>query len=107
MQAERFGAAPPFPFERSFVFETPAADVEEGLPRYIVAGLETLLSEPRDWPRELRLLLSKSFQAIREFNKNGDKTIDHVGILADNLMVDRLGPEAALQILNETIVETS
>lgn len=100
MQAERFGAnLASAPFDRAVILRTTSADIAKGLPRFIVAGVRTKLKHPRDWARELELFLTAAFEAIIIHNAQQNDTIERVGILIDNLFVDRVGSECAIDLL--------
>jgi len=102
MLAERYAAGPPFPSDRSIVLKSPPADVERGLPPFVVAGVQTELASPRDWDGELRLFLGAGVRAIRDFNRTSETKITHVGVVADALLVSRLGAPAVVRAIAES-----
>jgi RHS repeat-associated protein len=100
MQAERFGAnLASAPFDRAVILRTASADIAKGLPRFIVAGVRTRVTQPRDWAGELELFLTAAFEAIVAHNAQQQDPIERVGILLDNLFVDKVGSERAIDLL--------
>ena len=92
MQAERFGAMPPFPLHVALVLATPASDVQKGFPPFIVTGVAVANDDPKDPQWQLRLVMTSLLRAIRDACARG-QTIRRVGMLPEHLFMDRLSAE--------------
>lgn len=103
MQAERFGARPPFPEGESFVLRTSPYDRERGLPPFMVAGVALHLRSPRDLREEVSIFLTEAFRAITRFNHQHLTKIRRMGVLADNLRVSELEGDALMNILRQSL----
>lgn len=96
---ERFGFNPPHPVLESRVLKTPKPLLERGLPRYAISGVALPKDYPRNPRRELELVISAMLRAIREFNDQGEDQIVRVGMLPENLSLDKLSPTEVFQTL--------
>ncbi|HEX2834285.1 MAG TPA: hypothetical protein VHW00_14850 [Thermoanaerobaculia bacterium] len=103
MQAERFGARPPFPRGESFVLETSAPDHDRGFPPFIVAGVSVQHQSPRDLHAEAAIFLIAALRAIDRFNSEHSTKIFRIGVLADNLLARELGERAVIDILSRNL----
>src|SRR5258708_24742940 len=87
---ERFGWNPPYPPLEARVLKTPATLIERGLPKYAVSGVALPKDHPRDPWFELEMVISAMLKAINEFNAEGADQIVRVGMLPDDLSLDKL-----------------
>jgi hypothetical protein len=106
MALERFGWNPPYPPFQARVLKTPPADVQRGMPRYGISGVALPKDYPRDDPRrELEIGVSAMLKAVKEFNDRGEDQILRVGMLPENLSLDKLPPGEVFQMLERIYEE--
>lgn len=98
---ELFGATPPFPLHKARVLETPQAQILLGMPRYGIVGVATSADDPKTPEYNLRLVLSALLSAVNEFNTHHANPIRRVGILPDDLDLQRIDPQQAFEIIRE------
>jgi hypothetical protein len=98
---ELFGALPPFPLHEARVLETPAAQLQRGMPRYGVVGVAVSKDDPKAPEYNLRLVLSALLKAVKDFNSRNKSQIARVGILPDDLELKKLDPRLAFKIIGE------
>jgi hypothetical protein len=99
MALERFGWNPPYPLFEARVLKTPPADVQRGMPRYGISGVALPKDYPRNVQSELELVIPAMLKAIQEFNKRGEDQIVRVGMLPDDLSLNKLPPTEVFQTL--------
>jgi hypothetical protein len=102
---ELFGLTPPFPLHEAVVLKVPEAQVARGFPKYSVAGVAVSPNDPKTPEYSLRLTLSALLRAIGEFNSRNQEQIARIGILPDDLQLQKLRPETALGIVREAWAE--
>ncbi len=96
---ERFGWNPPYPPFEARVLKAPSALLELGLPKYAISGVALPKDYPRNAQSELELVISAMLKAIQEFNKRGEDQIVRVGMLPDDLSLNKLLPTEVFQTL--------
>ena len=101
MGAELFGAAPPFPLHQAQVLRTPEPQKQKGFPRYAIVGVAVHQDDPKDPEYNLRLIMGSLLTAVKEFNFKNEDPIRRVGILPEDLELNRLTPEIAFAIIKE------
>jgi hypothetical protein len=99
--AELFGASPPFPLHKAKIYETPAAQLMRGMPKYGVVGVATEEADPKTPEFNLRLVLSALLDAVEEFNSRHTEKLSRVGFLPDDLELKRISPKDAFRIVQE------
>ena len=98
---EIFGANPPFPLHEARVFSTPEKRKELGMPRYGIVGVAVADDDPQTPEYTLRLTLTALLRAARDFNAQNVDQIRRVGVLPENLGLNRLEPVTAFDIIRE------
>ena len=99
---ELFGAAPPFPLREARVLMTPQAQLKRGMPRYGVVGVATTENDPKDPVSNLQLVISALLRAISNFNNSQESDmIRRVGILPQDLDLNRMEPALAFRIIHD------
>lgn len=99
---ELFAAAPPFPLHEARVLPTPITQVEKGFPRYGIVGVATSPTDSKSPEYNLRLITSALLKAIGEFNhSHSQDQIARVGILPDDLALNKMDASAAFKIIRE------
>jgi hypothetical protein len=96
---DRLGANPPFPIFEAIVIKTPSAEIQRGLPRYMIAGVAVPKNHIADPRGDLELVVSALLRSIREFNSKGEDEILRVGILPNDLCFDKLPDTEIFQII--------
>jgi hypothetical protein len=96
---ERFGWNPPYPPFEARVLKAPSALLELGLPKYAISGVALPKDHPRDPLFELEMVISATLKAIKEFNGEGQDQIVRVGMLPDDLSLNKLPPAEVFQRL--------
>jgi hypothetical protein len=99
--AELFGATPPFPLHEARVLETPAAQLQRGMPRYGIVGVTTSEDDPKTPEYNLRLVLSALLKAVHDFNSKASDQIRRVGILPEDLDLKRMDHGKAVDIIRQ------
>src|SRR5258708_28412399 len=97
---ERFGWNPPYPPFEARVLKAPSTLLEMGLPKYAISGVALRKDYPRNAQSELELVISAMLKAIQEFNKRGEDQIVRVGMLPDDLSLNKLPPTDLFQTLD-------
>jgi hypothetical protein len=100
--AERFGSKPLI--HESQVLPTSSKDQENGLPAFVVTGTCLAKGDPRGPVPEMRILLSAVFNAIRAFNRRGERKLEIVGFWSYNLLPE-ITPAQLKDILVELVPE--
>lgn len=98
---ELYGANPPFPVHEAQVVKTPTPQLVRGFPRYGVVGVATSREDPRTPEFELRLIISALLKALTEFNSQSEDQIIRVGVLPQDLGLERMDPEKAFGIIRD------
>lgn len=98
---ELFGAAPPFELHEARVLRTPTAQLKRGMPRYAVVGVATSKDDPTTPEYNLRLVLSSLLKAVNDFNTDNEDQIKRIGILSDDLDLERIDSAVALGIIQQ------
>jgi hypothetical protein len=102
---ELFGLNPPFPLHEAIVLRTPKKQVEHGFPRYGVAGVAASPDDPKTPEYCLRLKVGALLRAVQDFNSEHDNQIARIGILPEDLLLQKLRPQSALGIIREAYEE--
>ncbi len=98
---ELFGAAPPFPLHQACVMRTPVVQLDRGFPRYGVVGVAVSENDPKTPEFNLRLVLSALLTTVKDFNSQGRDQILRVGILPNDLDLNKLDIKEAFGIVRE------
>ena|ERR1700759_709657 len=98
-EAEHFGVSPPSTLGVAKVERTNNEVRAKGLPMFIVTGVLMQHARPRDWRHELHEFLRAGVAAAIEHNAHNDRRIVNIGVLAEDLQVERLDVEVVMQEL--------
>lgn len=104
--AELFGASPPFAPHQARVFQSPAPTLARGLPRYGVVGVMTSPNDPKTPEFQLQLIVSALLRAIEDFNAGTSDKIRSVGILAQDLLLNKMEMPGAIDIIRRAFEDT-
>ena len=96
---ERYGFNPPQPLFEARVLKAPTGLVERGLPKYAISGVALPGDYPRNARSELELVISAMLKAIKEFNGKGQDQILRIGLLPEQLSLEKLPPSEVFQML--------
>ena len=96
---ERYGFNPPHPILEARVLKTPTTLLERGLPKYAISGVALPKDYPRNAQSELELVISAMLKAIQQFNSKGADQIVRVGMLPDDLSLNKLPPNDVFRTL--------
>ena len=101
MQAERYGASPPFPLHEAQILVTPHGEVEKGFPEVVIVGVALSADDPTDPQWQLRLVISAMLKAISDADRLGTFHVERVGMLPEHLMLNRLPLRVAAAIIDK------
>jgi hypothetical protein len=101
LAVELFGENPPFPLHQARVRKTSSLLLQQGLPRYYVAGVAKSKTDPTTPEYDLRLVTSALLKAVGDFNSQNQDKIVRIGIQPADLALGKLNPEAAFKIIRE------
>jgi hypothetical protein len=101
MQAERFGAEPPFAPHEARVLRVPASEREKGFPAFVVAGVLLADDDPNSAEFQLQLVLEALLTTVQRFNATNLQQIHRVGTVPENLALNLVNPSAARRIVDD------
>ncbi len=104
--AELYGAVPPFPLHEARVLKTPAAQLQRGMPQYGIVGVATSDDDPKTPEYNLRLVLSALLRAVYDFNSRQSDQIRRIGILPEDLDLNRIDHGKAVEIIRQVYEES-
>jgi hypothetical protein len=99
IQAERYGASPPFPLHEAQLFATPQMEVEKGFPKVVIVGVAISSDDPTDPRWQLRLIVSAMLNAIEIAERRGNFHVQRVGMLPEHLLLNNLTIPIAAAII--------
>lgn len=99
LQAERFGVSALSTLRVARIEAASVEDVSRGLPSFIVSSVRMAISEPRQWKSEVFEFLRAAVEAIHDFNRKCEAPIVCVGVLAENLLPEKIGVDTAVDCL--------
>ncbi|MCI0625313.1 MAG: hypothetical protein L0387_27330 [Acidobacteria bacterium] len=88
------------------VYAMPKNAVTKGLPRFAVVGVLLTGNDPRDPEFELGLIVSSMCRAIRNFNRSSEYKLRRIGMLPEDLWLQKLDPGVAFRIIEKTTSES-
>jgi hypothetical protein len=99
MQAERYGAMPPFPLYAAEILVTPETEVQKGFARLVITGVAISTDDPRDPRWQLRLVVRSLAKAIKEASDTRSFAVHRVGMLPEDLFLHKLSVGEAFPII--------
>ncbi len=105
MQAERYGASPPFPLHRAQLMPTPMKEIEKGLPPFAVVGVAISPDDPTDPSWQLSLVVKAMALVIRDTQNDETRPISRVGMLPEHLLLNKLRADEASTIIERAYHE--
>jgi len=99
MQAERYGAMPPFPLHAAQILVTPEVELRKGFARLVITGVAISRDDPRDPQWQLRLVVRALAKAIKEGAETRTFSVRRVGMLPESLFLHKLSVNEALPII--------
>jgi hypothetical protein len=101
MQAERYGAMPPFPLYAAQILVTPEVEVRKGFSRLVMTGVAISMDDPRDPQWQLRIVVSALARAIKQGAETRTFLVRRVGMLPEDLFLHKLSVSEASPIIEE------
>lgn len=105
MQAERYGASPPFPLHRAQLLPTPLKEIEKGFPPFVVVGVAISPDDPTDPSWQLNLVVKAMAREIRDRQNDETRRIRRIGMLPDHLLLNKLREDEASAIIDRAYHE--
>ncbi|HLY41539.1 MAG TPA: hypothetical protein VKR52_10005 [Terracidiphilus sp.] len=72
--------SPDFRLAQAQILRSSERDRQQGIPPFIVTGINLGPEDPKDLPSQLRIFISRALQAVKDHNQSSQQRINRLGI---------------------------